>query len=77
MSAGDGKGQLKTQAAEYVKQHIAYDVSNRVEYVYTVRSDATNGTPCSVVRYSYDGTSARVVLMKEYNGTWDSTWDLF
>jgi hypothetical protein len=70
-------GHLKTQAAELVKQHVEFDVNNRIEYVYTVRADADNGTPCSVVRYSYDGLSSRVVFMKESTGTWNSAWDLF
>lgn len=70
-------GHLKTQAHELVKQHVEYDGSNRTEYVYTVHGDATNGTPCSVVRYSYDGVSSRVVFMKEYSSTWNIAWDLF
>lgn len=70
-------GHLKTQAHELVKQHVEYDANNRTEYVYTVREDAEDGTPCSVTRYSYDGSSARVVFMKEYTGTWDGAWDLF
>lgn len=70
-------GHLKTQAHELVKQHIEFDGNSRVEYVYTARSDASNGTPCSVVRYSYDGISSRIVFMKEYTSTWDATWDLF
>lgn len=70
-------GHLKTQANELVKQHVEYDASNRAQYIYTVREDAEHGTPCSVVRYGYDGLSARVVFMKEYTGEWDSAWDLF
>lgn len=71
-------GHLKTQAHELVKQHCEYDSpTNRLEYVYTVRADAAHGTPCSVVQYSYDGLSSRVVFMKESTGTWDSAWDLF
>jgi len=70
-------GHLKTQAAELVKQHIEYDGSSRTEYIYTVHSDAANGTPCSVVRYSYSGITARVVFMKEYTSNWNGAWDLF
>ena len=72
-----GIGHLTTQAHEFVKQHIEYDGSNRPEYVYTVRADAEDGTPCSVVRYSYVGATSRIVFMKEYSSTWDSAWDLF
>lgn len=70
-------GHLKTQAHELVKQHIDYDGSGRVEYVYTVRADAVDNTPCSVVRYAYDGATSNIVFMKEYTDTWDITWDLF
>lgn len=75
--AQNDTGHLITQANELVKQHIEYDGTSRTEYVYTVRADATNGSPCSVVRYSYDGLSARVVFMKEYTSTWNSAWDVF
>jgi len=70
-------GHLKTQAAELVKQHIEYDGSSRVEYVYTVRADALDLVPCSVVRYSYVGLTSKVVFMKEYAGVWLAVWDLF
>lgn len=70
-------GHLKTQAHEHVKQHVEYDANNRVEYVYTVREDAADGTPCSVVRYAFSGLSSRVVFMREYVGVWDATWELF
>ena len=72
-----GMGHLKSQLHELVKQHVEYDGLSRTEYVYTVQAGAPDGAPCSVVRYSYDGTSARVVYMKEYSGTWDSAWEVF
>ena len=70
-------GHLKTQAHELVKQHIEYDGTSRTEYVYTVRADALDLTPCSGVRYSYVGLTSKVVFMKEYTGTWLIAWDLF
>jgi hypothetical protein len=70
-------GHLKTQLNELVKQHIEYDGNSRPEYVYTAHADLEDGKPCSVVRYSYDGTSSRVVFMKEYEGTWDESWEVF
>lgn len=70
-------GHLKTQEHELVKQYIEYDGSARVEYVYTVRADAVDNTPCSVVRYAYDGTTSRVIYMKEYTATWDISWEQF
>jgi hypothetical protein len=75
--APNDTGHLKTQVNELVKQHIEYDVNNRSEYVYTAPANAQNGTPCSVVRYSFSGVTSRIVFMKEYTGTWNSAWDLF
>ena len=75
--AQNDTGHLITQMNELVKQHHEYDGSNRMEYVYTARADAPNGSPCSVVRYNYDGASSRVIFMKEYTGTWNSAWDVF
>jgi hypothetical protein len=75
--ASVGIGHLTTQAHEFVKQHIEYDGSARPEYVYTVRADAVNGTPCSAVRYSYVGTTSRIEFMKEFSAAWNIAWDLF
>jgi hypothetical protein len=71
------RGHLQTQAHELVKQYIVYDANDRPEYVYTVRADADDDTPCSAVRYSYDGTTSRIVYMKEYEATWDISWEVF
>lgn len=70
-------GHLQTQAHELVKQYIEYDGNGRVEYVYTVHADAQDGTPCSIVRYSYQGITNKVVYMKEYTGNWDVSWEVF
>jgi len=75
--ATNDTGHLKTQAHELVKQYVTYDGNNRSEYVYTVRADADDGTPCSVVRYSYDGASSRIVYMKEFTDTWQAAWETF
>jgi len=72
-----GMGHLKSQLHELVKQHIEYDAQSRPEYVYTVRADAADGAPCSVVRYAYEGISSRILYMKEYLGTWNSAWETF
>lgn len=71
------RGHLQTQAQELVKQYIVYDASLRPEYVYTVQADARDLTPCSAVRYSYDGASSRVVYMKEFTSVWNSSWEVF
>lgn len=73
----DNQSALKQQMKELVKQHIEYDGQLRVEYIYTAPTDAPNNSPCSVVRYSYNGTSNRVDYMKETKGVWLSAWETF
>jgi len=68
---------LKTQLNELSKMYITYDASNRPEYVYTCGVNTLDGKPCTVVRYSYDGVSTRVVYMKEYTSTWQTAWETF
>jgi len=70
-------GHLTTQAHEFVKQHVEYDVNNRAEYVYTIKADGLNNAPCSVVRYSYIGLTGDISFMKEYSGIWNSAWETF
>lgn len=67
---------LKSHEKELVKQYIAYDASQRVEYIYTAVKDAPNGAACMVTQYVYDGTSTRILKRKEYYGTWDSSYDI-
>lgn len=69
-------GHLKIQAHELIKQHCEYDGSGRMIEVYTVRNDAIDGTPCTVVKYVYDGLSSRVLYMKEEVSSWDAAWEL-
>jgi hypothetical protein len=72
----ENRALLQTEAGEFVKQYIAYDSSSRPEYVYVAAAGAADGAPCSITRYTYDGTSSRVLKMKEYEGTWDSSYDI-
>jgi len=67
---------LKSHENELVKQYIAYDGSNRSEYVYTAVDTAAHGDSCLVTQYEYDGTSTRIVKRLEYYGTWDSSYDI-
>lgn len=73
----DSKTDLtKTIEAELIKTHIEYDVNNRAEYMYTAPAHATDGAPCIVTKYTYDGVSTRVVTFQEFKTVWDSAWDL-
>lgn len=67
---------LTTHKNELVKQYLTYDGFNRMEYVYTAPLNAPHGAPCLVTRYAYDGGSVRIQKMKEYPGTWDSSYEI-
>ena len=67
---------LTTGSKELVKQHIAYDGSDRMEYVYEARAAAGNGDKCLGTQYAYDGSSTRVTGVREFEATWDSSWDI-
>lgn len=67
---------LKTEQYEFTKSYITYDGLNRMEYVYTAPSDATDGYPCSVTQYAYVGSGSLVEKRKESDSTWDSSWDI-
>lgn len=69
--------QIKTHLNELTKVHNAYDAQGRIEYTYTAKADATNGAHCLCTRFSYSGLTARIVFAKEYDSTWDSSWDVF
>lgn len=74
--SSNGYAHLKTNQNEYIKSYITYDVSDRMEYVYEARANALDGEPCLVTRYTYVSTSSRVAKMKEYDGTWSSSYDI-
>ena len=67
---------LKSHANELVKQYLAYDGSNRMEYVYTAYPTAIHGDPCVRTQYVYNGASTRITKMAETQGTWDSSYDI-
>jgi hypothetical protein len=67
---------IKSHAHEGCKQYLTYDASNRMEIVYEAPTDFENGAPCLKTQYVYDGTSTRVIKMKESIATWSSSWDI-
>ena len=52
------------------------DHTIRMEYSYEAPTDIADGISCLVTQYVYDGTSNRVIKMKESVGTWDSDYDV-
>jgi hypothetical protein len=59
-----------------IKQHMVYDVSNRLSYLYEAVVEAKHGEKCLVTHFHYSGTTSLVTDIKEDNSTWDSAWDL-
>lgn len=67
---------LKSHARELVKQYIELDLQGRTSKVYTAYTNATDGAPCEVTEYIYNGpTSTVVIARKEGYATWDGSWD--
>lgn len=63
---------LKTTRFNGLKQYIAYDGTNRMEYVYEAGTEAIDGAPCIRTQYVYDGASNRIIKMKETVSVWVS-----
>jgi len=61
---------------EPVKVFRVYDGSNRVSIQYEAITHALNGDPCMKTEYMYDGTTQRVLKMKESVDTWLSSFDM-
>lgn len=67
---------IGTHLHEAIKYYATYDASNRLEYTYVAQVETVNGGQCMKTQYVYDGTSTRVVKMKESKTTWNSAWDI-
>ncbi len=77
--ASDSKNtaHLKTQAQEFVKQFLVYDVIQRPIQIYTAAVDTPDGGACSIVEYAYlTPSSSKAEKMREGNALWDATWDM-
>lgn len=55
---------------EPLKMYRTYDGNNRVEYQYETLTHVLVGGPCMKTQYTYDGTSNRVLKLKETIDTW-------
>lgn len=75
--ATDKTSLIKTSLNEYTKCHQEFDSQSRLEYLYTAGVQAQTGDPCMVTRYSYVGGTSYVSYMKEYEGTWNESWETF
>lgn len=67
---------LATQKDELIKQYVEFDGQNRVSKVYTTKTNAANGEPCTVTEYIYTSPTSTVMkARKEGHSTWSSAWD--
>jgi hypothetical protein len=67
---------LTTQRSELIKSHTEFDVSDRIQFIYTAPTDAVKNTPCTVVEYVYRGANTMQIMdMKEGKARWDDAWD--
>lgn len=67
---------VPSQMKDAVKMHHVYDGSNRLSIFYTAQVNAEDGATCLATKYTYDGTSNRVVGVREFLSQWDSDWDI-
>ena len=61
---------------EPVKVFRVYNSSNQLITQYEAVTHAKDGDSCMKTRYDYDGTSARVVHMKESVDTWLNAYEM-
>lgn len=67
---------LKNMAREPIKLFRVYDVSNRVWIQYECVTHTLPGEACLKTEYVYDGTSTRVLKLKESLSTWDISFEV-
>jgi hypothetical protein len=63
---------VRSFGRQAIKQYIVYDGFDRPTEVYEALSSAENGNQCLLTEYEYDGTSSRVIKMRESLTTWVS-----
>ena len=85
---GQNTDDLKSQLYNLVKQHLEYDVDQRVTRVVTAPTQSSHGDPATEVYYEYvspvGGGSNIVANMVERavlsdgvtKVSWDSSWDI-
>lgn len=67
---------LTTIRQEPVKMIRVYDAGNRLITQYEAVTHAQDGDPCMRTDYTYDGSSSRVLKLKETVDTWLAAYDI-
>lgn len=66
---------IPSHLQEALKVHLVYDVRGRMVEQYEAQANALHGAKALKTSYQYDGTTTRIIGMKEEVSTWDSAWD--
>ena len=74
MALSDGTRHLTSLRNEYMKRHVVYDGDGNPTHVFEARPTCADGEPCFVTKSEWTG--GLCVNMLEYEGVWDSDWDL-
>lgn len=67
---------LHSVKLEAMKLYRMYDATNRLVTQFDAPTQARHGDACLRTDYGYDGTTTRIVKLKESMAAWDSSWDL-
>jgi hypothetical protein len=67
---------LKSVKYEGMKLFRTFDSQNRLVTQFEAPTNAKDGDACLRTDYGYDGTSNRIIKLKESQTTWSAVWDL-
>lgn len=67
---------LKTLKAELMKTKYFFDGSGRNTYIVQAPAAALNGAVALVTKFTYTGAEVVATSEVEYEGQWDSSWDV-
>ena len=57
------------------KVHCVW-AGGKMTHLYEAQTDAVNGSPCILTRYTYVTGTSDVEAFVEENSTWNSAWDI-
>lgn len=67
---------LKSVKYEAMKIYRVFDAQNRVSVQYECPTNTKDGGGCLRTDYVYDGTSNRIIKLKESAVAWSAAWDV-
>jgi hypothetical protein len=78
MIGGNKSALILAGKNEYKKQHYEYlsDGTQRLLKLYETQLDTADGKPCIVTQFAYVGSTTQLAGTIEYEGSWQSAWDI-